>query len=410
MIGDNLVIDAGTGRRATWGELAQRSAGPRPTPTAYAVERSVDALTAVAGLADADGGELLVVSSGRLDESLAEELRTAGFDIAASGDAQAAITPRAVEDGRVWLLTSGSTGRPKRVGHTLESLSTVTGELAPRTWLCPYSPGTYAWWQVITLGLGVPGQDLVLVDPADLDDWVAPAIEHGVTAVSGTPTFWRRTLMRHGAELQKLPLEQVTLGGEPVDQAVLSQVSEAFPAARVSWIYASSEVGASIVVHDGRAGFPVEWLDRDVPGRPRLEVVDGELVITSPHHGTDAAGTEMAGAVRTGDAARIEDGRVLVTGRLDRDELNVGGSKVSAGAVRDLLQSHPEVAWAAVRGRKAPLVGTMVVADVVAGQGAGVTADDLTRWAAERLPEYAVPRRIKMLDEIPAKETLKSDV
>ncbi|MFD7075644.1 AMP-binding protein [Nocardioides sp. NPDC059952] len=407
MIADNLVVDARTGRRATWGELG-RHAGPRPAPTARVVEHSVDALPAVAGLKD--GGELLVVAAGRLDEALRAELRGAGFDLAAGDDVQEATSPRVAEDGRVWLLTSGSTGRPKRVGHTLASLSTVTGELAPRTWLCPYSPGTYAWWQVITLGLGVPGQDLVLVDPADLDDWVTPALEHGVTAVSGTPTFWRRTLMRHGAELRKLALEQVTLGGEPVDQAVLSQLSEVFPDARVSWIYASSEVGASIVVHDGRAGFPAEWLDRDLPGRPRLSVVDGELVITSPHHGTDASGAEMAGAVRTGDAARVEDGRVLVTGRLDRDELNVGGSKVSAGAVRDLLQSHPAIAWAAVRGRKAPLVGTMVVADVVAGQDSGVTADDLTRWAAERLPEYAVPRRIKMLDEIPAKETLKSDV
>ncbi|MFJ2758263.1 AMP-binding protein [Nocardioides sp. NPDC087217] len=408
MIADNLVVDARTGKRATWGELAQQQAAPRSVPTARVVEHSVDALPAVAGLKD--GGELLVVAAGRLDEALAAELRGAGFDLVAGDGVQAATDPRAAEDGRVWLLTSGSTGRPKRVGHTLESLSTVTGELAPRTWLCPYSPGTYAWWQVVTLGLGVPGQDLVLVDPADLDDWVAPALEHGVTAVSGTPTFWRRTLMRHGAELQKLPLEQVTLGGEPVDQAVLTQLGEAFPDARVSWIYASSEVGASIVVHDGRAGFPVEWLDRDVPGRPRLSVVDGELVITSPHHGTDASGAELAGAVRTGDAVRIEDGRVLVTGRLDRDELNVGGSKVSAGAVRDLLQSHPAIAWAAVRGRKAPLVGTMVVADVVADQDSGVTADDLTRWAAERLPEYAVPRRIKMLAEIPAKETLKSDV
>ncbi|EGD45402.1 AMP-binding domain protein [Nocardioidaceae bacterium Broad-1] len=407
MIADNLVVDARTGRRTTWGELVQQS-GPRPSPTAHVVEHSVDALPAVAALED--GGELLVVAAGRLDEALAEELRGAGFDLVAGGDVQGATSHRAAEDGRVWLLTSGSTGRPKRVGHTLASLSTVTGELAPRTWLCPYSPGTYAWWQVITLGLGVPGQDLVLVDPADLDDWVTPALEHGVTAVSGTPTFWRRTLMRHGAELRKLPLEQVTLGGEPVDQAVLTQLGEVFPEARVSWIYASSEVGASIVVHDGRAGFPVEWLDRDVPGRPRLSVVDGELVITSPHHGVDASGAELAGAVRTGDAARIEDGRVLVTGRLDRDELNVGGSKVSAGAVRDLLQSHPDVAWASVRGRKAPLVGTMVVADVVAGQGSDVNPDDLTRWAAERLPEYAVPRRIKMLAEIPAKETLKSDV
>lgn len=407
MIADNLVTDVRTGRRATWGEFARQTA-PRTAPTAYAVEHSVDALPAVAALEN--GGETLVVASARLDESLAEELRTAGFDLADGDGVRPATSPRVAEDGRVWLLTSGSTGRPKRVGHTLESLSTVTGELAPRTWLCPYSPGTYAWWQVITLGLGVPRQDLVLVDPADLDDWVAPALEHGVTAVSGTPTFWRRTLMRHGAELQKLPLEQVTLGGEPVDQAVLSQLSEAFPAARISWIYASSEVGASIVVHDGRAGFPEEWLDRDVPGRPRLSVVDGELVITSPHHGTDASGAEITGAVRTGDAARVEDGRVLVTGRLDRDEINVGGSKVSAGAVRDLLQSHPEVAWASVRGRKAPLVGTMVVADVVLRPGFDVTADDLTRWAAGQLPEYAVPRRITMLDEIPAKETLKSDV
>ena len=407
MIADNLVVDARTGRRTTWGELVQQ-AGSRPSPTAHVVEHSVDALPAVAALED--GGELLVVAAGRLDEVLAEELRGAGFDLVAGDDVQAATSHRAAEDGRVWLLTSGSTGRPKRVGHTLASLSTVTGDLAPRTWLCPYSPGTYAWWQVITLGLGVPGQDLVLVDPADLDDWVTPALEHGVTAVSGTPTFWRRTLMRHGAELRKLPLEQVTLGGEPVDQAVLTQLGEVFPDARVSWIYASSEVGASIVVHDGRAGFPVEWLDRDAPGRPRLAVADGELVITSPHHGVDASGAELAGAVRTGDAVRIEDGRVLVTGRLDRDELNVGGSKVSAGAVRDLLQSHPDVAWASVRGRKAPLVGTMVVADVVAGQGSDVNPDDLTRWAAERLPEYAVPRRIKMLAEIPAKETLKSDV
>ncbi|MGH3351040.1 MAG: AMP-binding protein [Nocardioides sp.] len=405
MIADNAVADAGSGTRTTWGELAARSAGPRQSPTAYVVGRSIDALPAVASLPA--GGELLVVAESRLDESLRAELGGAGFDISASGGEVPASSPREAEDGRVWLLTSGSTGRPKRVGHTLESLATVTGDLPPRTWLCPYSPGTYAWWQVVTLGLTVPGQDLVLVDPADLDGWVEPAIEHGVTAASGTPTFWRRTLMSHGADLQKLALAQVTLGGEPVDQAVLDQLREAFPQARVSWIYASSEVGASIVVHDGRAGFPVEWLEREVPGRPRLAVVDGELVITSPHHGTDASGNEMAGAVRTGDAARVEDGRVLVTGRLDRDELNVGGSKVSASAVRDLLQSHPDVAWASVRGRKAPLVGTMVVADVVAPE---VTPEELIRWAAERLPEYAVPRRIKVLPEIPAKETLKSDV
>ncbi|MEK8106867.1 hypothetical protein NKG94_20210 [Micromonospora sp. M12] len=86
-----------------------------------------------------------------------------------------------------------------------------------------------------------------------------------VDAASGTPTFWRRTLYRDADALARVPLRQITLGGEPVDQAILDQLREVFPSARISWIYASSEVGASIVVHDGRAGFPVDWLDRETP-------------------------------------------------------------------------------------------------------------------------------------------------
>ena len=413
MIGANRLVDAASGTRTTWAELPPVApAYPAAYPVALVVGSGFEALPAVAAHA-ATGAELLVVAAGRVDEALAAELRTSGFGLVdAAGTASPPPSVRAGERGRLWLLTSGSTGRPKRIGHTLASLTTVTGALPPRTWLCPYSPGTYAWWQVVTLGLTVPGQDLVMVDPA-AEDWLAPALEHGVTAVSGTPTFWRRSLLTLGEELARLPLEQVTLGGEPVDQAVLDQLRAVFPAARISWIYASSEVGASIVVHDGRAGFPLDWLDRETPDRPRLSVEGGELVIASPHHGTDPSGRRLAGPVRTGDAVRIEDGRVLITGRLDRDEINVGGAKVSAGEVRGVLQSHPGVGWAAVRGRRAPLVGTVVVADVVPAAPVEFTADfaaEVSRWAAERLPEYAVPRRITVLPEIPVKETLKSDV
>jgi len=346
-----------------------------------------------------------------MEPALRTELLEAGFSMVGSErpEQPPAAARREAEPGRLWLLTSGSTGRPKRIGHTLETLTTVAGTQAPRRWLCPYSPGTYAWWQVVTLSLAQPGQDLVVVDPADLETWTAVALEHGVTAASGTPTFWRQTVMRSGAELARVPLEQISLGGEPVDQAVLDQLRERFPDARISWIYASSEVGASIVVHDGMAGFPVEWLDQDREGRPRISVVDDELVIVSPHHG---AGLE--GAVHTGDRVVVADGRVQITGRLDRDEINVGGAKVSAGMVRGVLQAHPSVAWARVSGRKAPLVGRVVVADVVpaggADQGEAGLTEALTAWCQERLPDYGVPRRIRFLDAIPAKETLKSDV
>lgn len=402
----NLVIDARSGTRCTWNELPQVHLD---APAAVVVESSFEALPYVLAHAHS-GAELLVVAESRLDPALQADLRAGGFNLHRRTGIErpepAAVRP--TEEGRLWLLTSGSTGRPKQIGHTLGSLTTVGVRQAPRRWLCPYSAGTYAWWQLITLGLSQLGQELVVVDPVALESWTEVAVEHQVTAASGTPTFWRQTIMRTGDQLGKVPLRQISLGGEPVDQAVLDQLRVLFPSARISWIYASSEVGASIVVHDGKAGFPVEWLDRDASGRPTISVVGDELVVSSPHHG---AGLE--GAVHTGDRVVVVEGRAMITGRLDTDEINVGGAKVSAGVVRSVLLSHPSVAWARVSGRKAPLVGRIVVADVVLRPGKAHDSDQeqsLTAWCHERLPEYGVPRRFRFIDAIPTKETLKSDV
>lgn len=395
--GNTLVVQ---GRRTTWEQLGL--AAGAPSPAAHLVDGNAGAVQAVWQHV-ADGGETLVVAQARVDDASADELRRDGFALVRGEQTVPPLVEREPEPGRLWLMTSGSTGRPKRVAHTLDSLTTVAGEQPPRRWLCPYSPGAYAWWQVVTLSLAHPGQDVVFVEVSELDDWPELALAEGVTAASGTPTFWRQALLRSGQTVARLPLEQVTLGGEPVDQAVLDQLAELFPQARLSWIYASSEAGASIAVHDRRAGFPVAWLDRDVPGRPRLSIQDGELLLDSPY---SARG--MEGPLRTGDRVEVVDDRVLITGRIASDEINVGGAKASASGVRQALLSHPCVAWAHVTGRRAPLVGQVVVADVVlSGE---VAQDELTRWCAERLPEHAVPRRLRVLDSIPIKETLKSDV
>lgn len=399
----NWVIDAADGRAARWADLPAVTYRP---PTAAVVGSGYDALPYIARHG-ATGDELVVVSASRMTADLRADLLEAGFELAGAETA-AAPTSRSPEADRLWLLTSGSTGRPKRIGHTLESLCTVRGEQEPRRWLNPYSPGSYAWWQVVTLSWGVVGQDMVTVGAGQLDSWAAAAAEHGVTAASGTPTFWRQSLLSQSEALSRVPLQQVTLGGEPVDQAIIDQLGRIFPSARISWIYASSEVGASIVVHDGRAGFPEEWLGWRSPDRPVIDVDGDELIITSPHHGVG-----LDGAVRTGDRVERVDGRALITGRIDRDEINVGGNKVSAGRVRDVLQGHPAVAWAQVAGRRAPVVGALVQANVVVASGAVADADlerDLRAWCAARLPEYGVPRRILFKNEIPSKETLKSDV
>jgi len=393
----NRIITRGFDGR--WDELEGMEL---PDAAAVLVRDNHEAARAVWAAATGDT-EVLVASRTRVTPDLADDLRSAGLAIVDGEEVTAPSTERAATAGRVWLLTSGSTGRPKQVAHTLASLTTVAGDQPRRTWLCPYAQGAYAWWQVVTLSIAHPGQDVLFIEPDELDTWPARALEVGVTAASGTPTFWRQALYRDPESVAALPLEQVTLGGEPVDQAILTRLTEMFPKARVSWIYASSEAGATIAVHDGRAGFPEQWLGREADGRATLTVDDGELLIASPKRGEG-----IDRVLRTGDRVEVVDGRVLITGRIASDEINVGGAKASASAVRDVLQAHPAVAWASVRGRKAPIVGSIVTAEVVLSGDA--TDAELTAWCAARLPDYSVPRRVRFLDQIPIKETLKSDV
>lgn len=397
---DNRIV--ADGFSGTWKDL---EAMDLPEATAVFVRNNHEALRVVWEHATRER-ETLVAAGARYEPALVEDLLDEGLTVVrqTAGDDEilAPTTVRPAEPGRVWLLTSGSTGRPKRVAHTLQTLLTVKGEQPPRVWLCPYTPGAYAWWQVVSLTLLHPKQSLVCVDPTQ--SWAATAAEHGVTAASGTPTFWRQALMTQGEALARMNLEQITLGGEPVDQDIIDLLSQTFPNARVSWIYASSEAGASIAVHDGKAGFPEQWLERVSEGRPRLAVDKDELLISSPFRGVG-----VQEVLHTGDRVEHRDGRVHIVGRLGSDEINVGGSKVSASHVRDTLLSHPGVSWAAVKGRRAPMVGQLVQANVVLRDPA-VTEDDLFGYCQSRLAEVEVPRRIRFLDEIPLTESLKSDV
>jgi len=388
----------------TWAGL-ERAVLPRKA--AVAADDHTQAILAVNAHLD-DPGELLVASVARFDDVIVDELRAAGFSIVRGlGTDEAHVEEPSVEGqadpGCIWLLTSGSTGRPKRVRHSLAGLTTVTAQQPDRTWLCAYSPGSYAWWQVISLGLAHAGTGVVCVEVDELDGWPRLARETGVTAVSGTPTFWRHAIWRDAQEVAAIPLVQATLGGEPVDQALLDSLRRLHPEARVSWIYASSEAGSAIAVHDGMAGFPQAWLDQEIPGRPRLSVINGELVLNSPF-----ASSGNATNFRTGDRVKISGGRVRITGRIGWDEINVGGSKVSAAEVREVLLRHPAVAWAAVRGRRAPIVGQVVVGDVVLSSEADEAT--LRNWCVRSLADYAVPRRIAILSEIPLNESMKSDV
>ena len=314
------------------------------------------------------------------------------------------------QGGRVSVMTSGTTGLLKPVAHTWQSLNTLDRvKSAPeRFWFVPYQPGSYAWYQMICLSLFRPAQHLYCADPSDPVQSFRDALEVGVTAITSTPTFWRCAFMAvEPSALQSAPLETITLGGEIVDQAILDQLAATYPKAAIRHIYASSEAGAAIVVTDGRAGFPVSRLGQEGIG---VKVKDGRLFVRSSYTTAAAAGRSERW-VDTGDVVEVRGDRVYFLGRDGVSMINVGGMKAFPAEIEAQLMRHPNVVWAQVHERRAPLVGSLPAARIVLRAPAwDPTRDEneLAAFARECLPEHAVPRAWRFLTDIPMQSSLKA--
>ncbi|QUJ76014.1 acyl--CoA ligase [Sulfitobacter albidus] len=319
------------------------------------------------------------------------------------------VAPGEVQQGRVTVLTSGTTGLLKLIAHTAATLNTFdrVQSLPQNKWFLPYQIGSYAWYQMVALGLFKEGQSLIPGDIADLATSFEAAIGRGhVTAISSTPTFWRHALMSlDEATLRRAELRSISMGGEIVDQAILDRLSALYPSARIRHIYASSEAGAAIVVSDGKAGFKADLLTRD-DAAIGVKVEDGRLYIRSPYANRADAG----GWVDTQDLVEQRGDRVYFLGRAGNSMINVGGQKAFPQDIEAHLMAHENVVWARVVARKAPMMGALPVASVVLRDPMEEAAAEqmLTAHCEAGLAEFAVPRMWDFLSEIPMKASLKS--
>ena len=114
---------------------------------------------------------------------------------------------------------------------------------------------------------------------------------------------------------------------------------------------------------------------------------------------------------RTGDLGRLDaSGRLVVRGRAD-DVINTGGHKVVPGEVAAALQTCPGVKDVAVVGQPDPEWGERVIAVVVPADPADPPALELLRLhVRERLPRYAAPSRVVMVDAVPMLPSGKHDI
>jgi len=309
------------------------------------------------------------------------------------------------------LLTSGTTAQPKLVLHTLQSLGGALPTRPPSgtrsIWSTFYDIRRYGGLQIYLRAV-LSGSPLVLSSAGEPTvDFLARAAAAGVTHISGTPSHWRRALM--SGEAAALKPRYVRLSGEVADQAVLDNLRAVYPNALVAHAFASTEAGVAFEVNDGLAGFPQALIDNP-SGDMELKVVDHTLRIRSGRTAArylDSAPEVLVsddGYVDTGDVVELVEGRYYFRGRMG-GIINVGGLKVYPEEVESVLNADPRVRMSLVRGRRNPITGAVVVADVVlaapanpaASDAPDVVRDDLLTACRSVLAAHKVPAILRFV-------------
>ena len=300
----------------------------------------------------------------------------------------------------VIVATSGTSGPPKLVDHSWESLL-AAARLAEQwhglAWLLVYDATRWAGLQVWLQALLTGGR---LVVPASRDpDVVAKAIvEEAVSILPSTPTLLRRLLVSADQSLLAAnKIERITLGGEAADGPLLDQARQTFPRAKITHVYATTELGEVFRVTDGKPGFPATWLGKALPGGGRLSMRrDGELLVQLSR---DAA------EVGTGDLVERRGDRFEFTGRRS-DVIVVGGAKVYPRRVEEVLRRVPGISDTRVYGLPSAVTGELVAAEVALHEPlpAGISPDSVRSAALsvcrDSLEPHAVPRILDIVKKI----------
>jgi O-succinylbenzoic acid--CoA ligase len=373
---------------------------------AVLVERATPRLVErLAAALDGTGPAILPLDAGLPPARIAELIEALGPDSVEDergvNQARSGQNSRVAEGTAVVIGTSGSTGAPKGVElsaaalrHSAQASLDRVGARPGERWLCCLPVTHVAGLQVLVRSL-VSGTEPVLAGHADAATLAASGCAH----VSLVPTQLRRLLE---SDIDKLAgFSSVLLGGAAAPAGLLAAVRAA--GVPVVTTYGMTETCGGCVYD----GVPLDGVRVKIADDERVWL--GGPVLFTQYRG--ASGAPQESWFRTGDLGRLdESGRLTVRGRAD-DVINTGGYKVVPGEVEAALESCPGVRDVAVLGQPDPEWGERVVAVVAPSDPADPPGLELLRLhVRERLPRYAAPSRVVMVDAVPMLASGKHDI
>ena len=316
-------------------------------------------------------------------------------------------------------LTSGSTGRPKGVMLPARNLRRNAELYVEHVGLdhdevtCLPLPLFFGMNKIALLANVLVGSAVLLERGATVPNALLASMRaHAATSLVAVPSMMR-SLLRHGDLGSLPPLRRVRIGAGVVDGTLASELRTALPDARIVLSYGLTEIGLV-------AAMPLEESDRHprACGRPIDEVavvIDpaGEIVVRCDHAASGYWLDEQAtrrtftpDGVRTGDLGRLEDGYLVLTGRLG-GIIKSGGENVAAADVEAAIVRHPLVEECAVVGVEDAWLGEAIVAFVVPRRDVELAEAELRRHCVRELDPIRRPKRYVIGRDVPRTETGK---
>jgi len=200
---------------------------------------------------------------------------------------------------------------------------------------------------------------------------------------------------------------------------------DTFKPAKLFIMYGATEASARLSYLDpkeltrkwgsiGKAIPNVDLFVADEEGRELPQGEVGELVARGSNfmsgYWKDQEETEKVmrhGLYYTGDLGRMdEEGFLYVVGRT-KDMIKVGGERVSAKEIEEIILELKSVQETAVIGVDDPILGEAIKAFVIGAPGNGLNADDVSGHCKKRLPPFKVPKFVEIVTELPKNESGK---
>ena len=320
------------------------------------------------------------------------------------------VVSTVAETATEWIVpTSGTTKIPKLVSHTFLSLSRSTVRDIDKgfeyIWGLTFDIYRFSGIQVFLQSI-LGGSSLIIPSSEDsIQETLQLFGVNSCNVISATPSFWRKAFMVK--EINNLELKRVTLGGEIVDEHILTVIKNRFRGVKVTHIYASTEVGVGFAVTDGKAGFPKSYLEQGLKNNINLSVRDGILWINpgiqaQKYLAQDSEMFDADGFINTGDVVQEEEDRFIFLGR-ESGAINVGGNKVQPEEVEQVLLGSGLIDAAFVFAKNNPMMGSLVCADVIAKKSILDEKKmklELLNYCKENLEAFKRPVILRVVQEL----------